>query len=162
MQLDVGFGDIVYPSPEKLELPSMLGFPASRLLCYSRESSIAEKFEAMVKLGILNSRMKDFYDIWLLSRQFDFEGARLAEAMRLTFERRGTILSEEIDAFQEAFIVAQQMHWAAFCKRLEQNPVPARFEEIVFQIEKFLSPVVSAVLSGQQFSKRWAAANSWN
>jgi len=73
MQVDIGFGDVVYPKPEKAELPTMLDSPAPRLLCYSRESSIAEKFETMVKLGVLNSRMKDFYDIWLLSRQFDFD-----------------------------------------------------------------------------------------
>lgn len=68
------------------------------MLCYSRESAIAEKFEAMVKLGELNTRMKDFYDIWLLSRQFDFEGATLAESVRLTFARRGTAMPEDIVA----------------------------------------------------------------
>ena len=67
LQIDVGFGDIIYPGPEESDLPAMLDFPPPRLLCYSRESAIAEKFEAMVKLGVLNSRMKDFYDIWLLS-----------------------------------------------------------------------------------------------
>src|SRR5208283_6125955 len=77
MQVDIGFGDIVFPGPEESDLPTMLDLPAPRLLCYSRESTIAEKFEAMVKLRELNSRMQDFYDIWLLSRQFDFEGERL-------------------------------------------------------------------------------------
>jgi len=81
---------VVYPDPEESDLPTLLDFPPPRLLCYSRESSISEKFEAMVKLGVLNSRMKDFYDIWLLSRQFDFDGAKLTEAIRLTFEQRYT------------------------------------------------------------------------
>src|SRR5690606_2213144 len=97
---------------------------------YSRESSIAEKFEAMVKLGMLNSRMKDFYDIWLLSRQFDFDGADLAEAVRLTFERRGTALPAKIDAFTELFIEAKQTQWAAFWKRLGEEHVPISFIEI--------------------------------
>ena len=79
MQIDAGFGDVVYPAPEAADLPTMLDFPAPRLLCYSRESVIAEKLEATVKLGMLNSRMKDFYDIWLLSRQFDFNGPDLAQ-----------------------------------------------------------------------------------
>jgi predicted nucleotidyltransferase component of viral defense system len=92
MQIDIGFGDVVYPGPEESDLPTLLDNPAPRLLCYSRESVIAEKFEAMVKLGELNSRMKDFYDIWLLSRQFNFAGNSLAEAIRLTFERRGTVV----------------------------------------------------------------------
>ncbi|MEJ0057323.1 MAG: nucleotidyl transferase AbiEii/AbiGii toxin family protein [Bacteroidota bacterium] len=72
MQIDIGFGDIIYPDPTNTELPVMLDFPNATLLCYSRESSIAEKFQAMVKLGEVNSRMKDFFDIWKLSRQFDF------------------------------------------------------------------------------------------
>jgi len=85
MQIDIGFGDGVYPAPEKSNLSTMLNFPAPRLLCYSCESSIAEKLEAMVKMGELNNRMKDVYDTWLLSRQFDFDGANLTEAIRLTF-----------------------------------------------------------------------------
>jgi hypothetical protein len=80
MQIDIGFGDVIFPGPVESDLPTMLDFPAPRLLGYSRESAIAEKFEAMLKPGELNSRMKDFYDIWLLCRQFDFEGERLAGA----------------------------------------------------------------------------------
>jgi len=99
MQLDVGFDDIIHPNPEESELPSILDFTAPRLLCYSRESAIAEKFEAMLKLRGLNSRMKDFYDIWLLSRQFGFDGKTLSEAIRLTLEQRGTELPDEIVAF---------------------------------------------------------------
>ena len=85
MQLDIGFGDIVIPSPEPTNCPTLLDLPAPRLRGYSRESTIAEKFEAMVKLGILNSRMKDFFDIWLMLHQFDFEGPILAEAISKTF-----------------------------------------------------------------------------
>ncbi|MFE8069881.1 nucleotidyl transferase AbiEii/AbiGii toxin family protein [Marinobacteraceae bacterium S3BR75-40.1] len=72
MQLDIGFGDIVHPAAHRATFPILLNLPAPELLCYSRESAIAEKFQAMVYLGELNSRMKDFYDIWLLARQFDF------------------------------------------------------------------------------------------
>ena len=118
MQIDIGFGDIVHPAPEESELPTMLDLAAPRLLCYSRESAIAEKFEAMVKLGILNSRMKDFYDIWLLSRVFDFEGNNLATAIQLTFDQRGTHLTDEIVVFQATFIAEKQTKWTAFCRRL--------------------------------------------
>ncbi len=79
VQIDIGFGDIVFPDPEIVELPALLDYPAPKLMGYSRESTIAEKFEAIIKLGLLNSRMKDFYDIWLLSRQFSFDRAMLAE-----------------------------------------------------------------------------------
>ena len=161
MQIDIGFGDIVYPEPEESDLPTMLNFPAPRLLCYSRESSIAEKLEAMVKLGMLNSRMKDFYDIWLLSRQFDFDGAKLAEAIRLTFERRGTELPAEIEAFTESFIEAKQTQWAAFRKRLGQDHVPASFRKIAASVDSFLSPIVVVLSSGRSIPTNWAAPGPW-
>lgn len=161
MQVDIGFGDIVYPEPEKSDLPTMLDSPAPRLLCYSRESSIAEKFEAMVKLGMLNSRMKDFYDIWLLSRQFNFNGPRLTEAIRLTFERRGTELPTEIDAFTEPFIEAKQTQWAAFRKRLGQNHIPVSFRKIAASVDNFLSPIVEVFSSGKQSPTTWATPGPW-
>jgi len=162
MQIDVGFGDIVYPEPEESELPAILDFSAPRLLCYSRESYIAEKFEAMVKLGLLNSRMKDFYDIWLLSGQFNFDGAKLTEAIRLTFERRGTAMPAGIEVFTGPFIEAKQVQWAAFRRRLGQDPVPASFKEIITSVDSFLSPVVAALLSGKPISTDWTAPGPWS
>ena len=162
MQVDIGFGDVVYPEPEKSEFPTMLDSPAPRLLCYSRESSIAEKLEAMVKLGVLNSRMKDFYDIWLLSRQFDFDGARLAEAIRLTFERRGTALPTEIEAFTEPFIDAKHIQWTTFWKRLQQDHVPVSFKEVTTAVDGFLAPVVAAIYSGKPSPTNWIASGPWS
>lgn len=161
MQIDIGFGDIVHPSPEECDLPTMLDFTAPRLLCYSRESAIAEKFEAMVKLGILNSRMKDFYDIWLLSRQFNFNGSQLAQAIQLTFKQRGTTLSDNIVAFQAPFIKEKQVQWTAFCRRINQGYLPSDFSDIVTQITSFLAPIIEAACSGQSFVKNWMAANEW-
>lgn len=146
MQIDIGFGDIVYPEPQKVELPCMLDFPAPTLLCYSRESAIAEKFEAMVKLGHLNSRMKDFYDIWLLSRQFRFERNNLAKAVKLTFQQRRTELNQPIEAFSANFVSSHQSMWAAFRKRLKQEYIPLSFSDVVGEIEMFLAPVITAVL----------------
>ena len=158
MQIDIGFGDIVYPGPEMVELPSMLDFPAPSLLCYSRESAIAEKFEAMIKLGHLNSRMKDFYDIWLLSRQFRFELSKLAEAVRLTFKQRGTELNYPIEAFSSDFISSRGSMWAVFQKRLKQDHVPASFQDIVTEVESFLAPVIK----GDSEEKEWTPAGSWS
>ena len=162
IQIDIGFGDIVYPEPEESNLPTMLGSPAPRLLCYSRESTIAEKFEAMIKLGTLNSRMKDFYDIWLLSRQFDFDGARLAKAIRLTFEQRSTILPSEIEAFTNTFSDAKQVQWAAFLKRLRQDHVPASFREITLAMERFLAPLTTAISADNPESMHWTAPGPWS
>ena len=161
MQIDIGFGDVVYPEPEASTLPTMLDFPAPRLLCYSRESAIAEKLEAMVKLGMLNSRMKDFYDIWLLSRQFDFNGPELAQAIRLTFERRGTALPSEVEAFTPSFVDDKQTQWAAFRNRLQQDHVPASFAEIAASLGQFLSPVVAALSSGDPGPTHWTATGPW-
>jgi hypothetical protein len=90
----------------------------------------------------LNSRMKDFYDIWLLSRQFDFKLNKLSEAVRLTFEQRGTKLEEPIDAFTDAFITDRQTIWTAFLKRLKQEHIPENFEDIVAEIRAFMKPVI--------------------
>jgi hypothetical protein len=161
MQIDIGFGDVVYPEPEESDLPTMLNYPAPRMLCYSRESSIAEKLEAIIKLGVLNSRMKDFYDIWLLSRQFDFDGVKLAEAIRLTFERRGTALPEKIEAFTEPFVEAKQTQWVAFWRRLQQDYVPATFWEIVASVDRFLSPIVTALFFSKPNPTNWTAPGPW-
>jgi hypothetical protein len=162
MQIDIGFGDVVYPEPEESDMPTLLDSPAPRLLCYSRESAIAEKFETMVKLGVLNSRMKDFFDIWLLSRQFNFEGPQLAEAIRLTFDQRETPLPTEIEAVTPSFIEAKQIQWAAFERRLHQEHVPDGFGKIAKGIKDFLWPVVVAVSSGQVPPKTWIAPGPWS
>ena len=161
MQIDIGFGDVVHPKPETSELPTILDFPAPRLLCYSRESAIAEKFEAMVKLRELNSRMKDFYDIWLLSRQFDFDGAVLFEAIRQTFSHRETDLPDEIVAFSEDFTSEKQAQWVAFRKRLRVDGLPLEFSEIASAVRDFLAPVVVALCSGEAFALNWIAPGPW-
>jgi hypothetical protein len=161
MQIDIGFGDIVFPEPELLIIPTLLDLPSPKLHCYSMESTISEKFEAMVKLSTMNSRMKDFYDIWLLSHQFDFEGARLAEAIRLTFNHRGTELNSQIDAFTDTFIISKQVQWTVFRKKLEQDNVPESFGEIVKAMKEFLSPMVTALSSNTEISSKWFAPGRW-
>lgn len=161
MQIDVSFGDIIHPEPVKAELPTILDLPVPRLFCYSRESVIAEKFEAMIKLGKLNSRMKDFYDIWLLSRQFEFDGSELAEAIRLTMENRGTEIPGIITAFTNGFIKSKGKQWAAFYKRLGQKHVPADFSTVVAGVEAFLQPLASALNTSDGFNQKWTVSDSW-
>ena len=91
MQVDVGFGDVIVPASTQIDYPTILNHPAPKLNTYSRETTIAEKFEAMVKLGQINSRVRDFFDIWLLLRQFDFEGSVLSQAIRETFANRTSL-----------------------------------------------------------------------
>jgi hypothetical protein len=90
IQIDIGFGRAVTPQALPAEYPTMLEMPGPKLLAYPMETSIAEKFEAMVKLGMANSRMKDLYDIFILQREFPFDGPTLQSAIKNTFRRRGT------------------------------------------------------------------------
>jgi len=161
LQIDVGFGDIVHPGPKESDLPVMLDLPSPKLLCYSKESVIAEKFEAMVKLGTLNSRMKDFYDIWLLSRMLEFEGDRLGEAVRLTFTRRGTTLSGQVVAFEKGFSENKQAQWGAFRRRLDQDQIPESFQEIISSVKAFLEPIAYTLAEGNEFSDKWIASGPW-
>lgn len=161
MQIDIGFGDVVYPETVETVLPTILDFPAPRLLGYSRESAVAEKFEAMLKLGELNSRMKDFFDIWLLSRQFDFDGNDLAEAIRLTLEHRGTTLPEGIVAFSTVFIDAKQVQWAAFGNRLAQEHVPTDFGNVILAVEMFIKPITDALVTDTDKPQQWIAPGPW-
>lgn len=161
IQIDVGFGDVVFPEPQPCTLPTLLDFPPPKLMGYSRESAIAEKFEAMVRHRELNSRMKDFYDVWLLARQFDFEGKQLGEAIRLTFDNRGVPLPEVIIAFTESFTLDKQVAWTAFRKRLEQESIPESFAEVVAVVDGFLSPVVKAMIAKQPVPGKWSVTGRW-
>ena len=161
MHLDIGFDDVIFPKAKMIEFPTILDFPAFYLLCYSRESVIAEKFETMIKLRELNSRMKDFFDIWLLSRNFDFDGGQLAEAIRLTFEQRGTKFPTEIVAFSQEFISAKQIQWKSFRRKLKQTHLPQTFEQIVITIENFISPIVVSLSHQIPFFRKWTSPGPW-
>lgn len=138
MQLDIGFGDVILPEPERLTFPVILDSPPPIILCYSKESVIAEKFHAIVKLGMINSRMKDFYDIWLLSRQFSFDRNMLNEAIARTFSERDTLLPNSIIAFTDEFRNAKQVQWSAFRKRLGQDSTPENFGDVISELRAFL------------------------
>jgi predicted nucleotidyltransferase component of viral defense system len=161
MQMDIGFGDVVVPGPQEAILPTILDFPPPHLFGYSLESAIAEKFEAMVKLGELNSRMKDFYDIWLLSRQFDFMGERLKDAMSETLKNRGTNLPSEIVAFSNSFLSMKSGQWQAFHRRLGQENIPADFAKIMGHVKIFLDPIVESIRSGKATPSNWEAPGPW-
>lgn len=125
LTIDVGFGDALEPGAEVLDYPSMLDFPTPRLKVYARETVIAEKFQAMVALGRANSRMKDFYDIWILSHSCSFDDDRLARAIAATFARRKTRIPESLpDALTPAFAADEQKQrqWRAFVADVAHDP----------------------------------------
>lgn len=163
MQIDVGFGDVVFPGAAMTDYPTILDQAAPQLRGYSRETAIAEKFEAMVKLGLLNSRMKDFYDIWLLSRQFAFDGSSLATAMEKTFAHRGTPVTIEPTAFSAAFATdaSKVAQWRAFLRKSRLDNAPQDLASVTEAIALFLSLPAAAIRDGRPFSRVWPAAGPW-
>jgi hypothetical protein len=163
MQIDVGFGDVVYPAPKPVQYPIILDFPAPVLAAYSPESVVAEKLEAMTKLGPLNSRLKDFFDIWLLADLYEFDGASLAESIRRTFARRGTVLESEPFAFTAAFAVdtAKQDQWRAFQRRIRDTVAPEALAEVVAGIRAFASPILIALTDNNRPPDRWYPRKGW-
>lgn len=160
IQIDVGFGDVVYPGPQREGLETLLEMPKPELMCYSRESVVAEKFEAMVKLEELNSRMKDFYDIWLLGGQFEFDGSRLLEAVKRTFDNRKTVLPNQIAAFRDNFPEIKALEWKAFRRKMKEETIPADFSEVIKFIKVFLLPIIDAIRAGEEYQKIWKSG-SW-
>ena len=129
----------------------MLDFPRPRLRGYARETVIAEKFQAMVALGRADSRMKDFYDIWILSRSFAFDDDRLARAIAATFARRGTAIPEDLpDALTPSFAADEQKQrqWRAFIEDVAHKP--GEFANVVGDIGEFLMPhAIAAAEAGR-------------
>ena len=144
LQVDIGFGDALASGVQEVEFPTLLDQPAPHLRAYTRETVVAEKFEAMVKLGLNNSRMKDFYDLWILSRHFEFDPAPLALAIRATFERRGTPFPIMVPlALTEEFSgdAGKQTQWAAFCRKGKLDDAPS-LTEVVNELRAFLWPIL--------------------
>ena len=124
---------------------------------------MAEKFQAMVFLGRLNSRMKDFFDIWLMARQFDFRGSTLARSVRATFENRETAIDPDPVAWEPEFThgdVATK-RWAAFIRKGRFTGTPEEFAEVAGEIASFLRPVTLALLADEVFSMEWRAPGPW-
>ncbi len=166
VRVDFGFGDVVTPGPEEARLPTLIdGVPAPRLQAYPKVTAIAEKFEAMVQLGSRNSRMKDFYDIWALSENFDFDGAELQQAVAHCFERRGTHLPAETpEALSPAFYSdsEQRNWWQGYGRRDELlHAPPDDFEEVGSRVQSFLGPVYAGIIAGERFELHWPAAGPW-
>ena len=161
VQIDVGFGDAVTPRAGDFDFPTLLnGMPAPSVLAYPMETVVAEKVEAMVDLGISNSRRKDLTDVAVAARRTAFDGATLVTAFRATFYRRGTAFPDgEIMALTDRFIAAAQANWKAFSRR---NKVPFEsLEQLVTQLRAFLLEPLQRARSGNDFSARWNPGGPW-
>lgn len=165
IQIDIGFGDVVTPEAQAINYPTMLDFPEPKLRAYPPETVVAEKLEALVSLGIRNSRMKDFFDLWVMAKSFAFDGAVLADAIRATFSRRQTAIPTETPvALTPDFTndAAKQAQWRGFLKRTSLALAPEPLPNLLAYIAGFAMPVLEAVRDGKPFVMNWPAGGSWS
>ncbi len=164
LQIDVGFGDDFSVEPVDVELPSLLGLPSPVVRAYRRETAIAEKFEALVGFGLLNSRMKDYYDFWFLAQHFAFSGKELSDSIRATFNRRKTSLPfDPPPGLTENFSNDQnkQTAWRAFWKKsVKTEPIP-ELSNVVKLAASFLWPAALAAATGKRFNLHWNPGGPW-
>ena len=156
VSIDIGFDDVVYPDRVPMQFPVLLDMDEPRLFAYSIYSVIAEKFEAFTSLGLINSRYKDFYDVYILAKRFDLCGITLQTAIQQTFAHRGTTF-DDIVAFEDEFIEneVRQERWKAFVKK-KKAIEDVSFKDTITLVREVLQPVVDAILSGFKYDKQWS------
>lgn len=148
LQFDIAFSDSIFPSIKEMEYPSLLDFPKPRVLVYPLESIISEKVEAMVDLGIVNSRMKDFYDVYSLMMIFDLNSTTMQKAIQLTFERRKTDIPVDIPiALTDEFAndKVKKEHWRQFIRNNNLSNAPDNLTDVVHQIKDYMLPIFKAI-----------------
>lgn len=159
IQVDIGFGDAVTPGPVDIVYPPLLDAPAPHLRAYPVTTVVAEKFQALVQLGIANSRLKDFYDLWLIAQTFEFDRASLAEAVRQTFARRETMLpTEKPIGLSDAYADAWGRQWKAFLGRERMAAAPTELAAVVSDLAGFLLPLIEPA----ERDERWKPGGGWS
>ncbi len=155
VSIDIGFGDVIYPERVQMDFPVLLDMETPKIYAYSIYSVIAEKFEAIVSLGLANGRYKDFYDIYILSRNYELEGNKLQNAIIETFNHRETGF-EDIVAFEANFIEdsVRQGRWDSFVKK-KRAIIKMGFADVIEQTKKLLMPIVKSIENNKEFNKEW-------
>ena len=162
--VDIGVGDVIVPNAQRRNIQTQLdGYEKPEILTYSLESTIAEKFDAILQRFELTGRMKDFYDIYYLSRAFDFDGLKLQTAIQETLQNRGTVY--EKNSFDRILALADdpdmQTKWRYFLKTLGNPNIP--FADVIAGIKAFLLPVWDAIITDNEFQNNWLAADkAWD
>ena len=162
--IDIGIGDAVTPEPEWVELPQILDLPAPKLQAYRPETSIAEKLETIVARGLLNSRLKDYFDIYVLSKNEAFESRALSAAIRDTFERRGTALPSALPVgltMRFADEAGKRLQWRGFVSKTGVSDIPEDLGEIIEGIVRFLGPVTGEISKGDESETYWPPGGPW-
>jgi hypothetical protein len=160
MRLDVGFADVVTPSPDELELPTIFDQMSKPCICaYPPETIIAEKFQAMIALGMINSRMKDFYDIWFMAQSMEFNLHLLRQAILNTFNQRKTTIPQETPtSFTNEFADQKQVLWAIFMKKSQIEDAPKSLVDAIQVLKEFFDPIIYP--TGEKYS-HWSPQFGW-
>lgn len=163
MQVDVGFGDLITPGPESIEYPSMLVMPRAKLRGYPPETTIAEKFHVMLHRGTINSRMKDYFDLWTLSRSRSFEGTILADAIRKTCAHRDTPVASRLHVLRQSLHAdqAKQIQWKAFLRRIGPGDAPEQFSDVSRAVGAFIMPIAESIARDEPFPNHWPPLGPW-
>ncbi|TWT42600.1 hypothetical protein KOR42_47090 [Thalassoglobus neptunius] len=164
IQIDIGFGDAITPKPIPVTYPTILNLEPPQLMAYPRETVIAEKLHALVVLGIANSRMKDFYDLWTLANQDAFSGPQLSDAIQATFVRRKTALpSDPPFALTDEFAADPQKakQWTAFHRKSRLSIGDVTFSEVLAQLRSFLIPPLETLHKDSPFEMEWPPRGPW-
>lgn len=155
VSIDIGFGDVIYPERMQMDFPVLLDMEPPRVYAYSIYSVIAEKFEAFVSLGLANGRYKDFYDIYILSANYELDGNELKNAIIETFSHRATGF-DDIVAFESDFTedTVRQGRWNSFIKK-KKAMMKVEFAEAIEQSRKLLMPIVESIVKNKEFNQKW-------
>ncbi|MFC7518600.1 nucleotidyl transferase AbiEii/AbiGii toxin family protein [Herbaspirillum sp. GCM10030257] len=162
IQIDIGYGDAVIPEAEQVEYPVLLNdMPKPALRAYPRYTVVAEKTEAVIKLAMANTRLKNFFDLWILSTYADFDGTTMQRALATTLTRRKTAVDSDPVGLSDAFAgdLAKQTQWNAFVRKNKLNAPDLPF--VVATLRQFLLPVLNACSKGEEFNQRWLAKGPW-
>ena len=164
IKVDLGFGDAVYPDPIEIEYPVLLDSPKPRIRAYPKEAVVAEKFQAIALLGMKNTRMKDYYDLWAMSQHLEFDVAPLSKSVSATFERRKTPLPDDVPmGLSEAFATDPSVArlWENFNTRNKLDSQPPSFSETTSVLCDFLMPAVRRALKAETVVMTWPPGGPW-
>lgn len=166
LHIDIGFGDAITPEPIAISFPTLLrNMPVPQVLAYPRETVVAEKYHALVLLGMANTRLKDFYDLWVLAQKYSFDGAIVSSSISSTFERRGTDLPlTEPLALTTAFAQdeGKRTQWQGFLRRSRLDADSLDLSRVIEYLHAFLWPPTIALGKKEAFTLNWAPSGPWS
>jgi predicted nucleotidyltransferase component of viral defense system len=162
LQVDVGVGDAVYPQAKETQYHGLLDFPEAVIRIYQPETILAEKIHALVKHGLLNSRMKDIYDIWLIASNQSINGAVFSKSLKMTFKKRVTPFPETLVIFEERYVTqGRKTAWKSIERKLQSVDSLPELSVIIESLESFITPVMDSLYKDVQFSLRWDPKQGW-